>query len=114
MLGDADENCYIEAPFYANRGGKHVRLGKNAYINFSFTAVDDTHINIGDHTMIAPGVRGAIPIRTRSSAQKRTSTASKRLIICPVLSHRFSLYLHISSFGNTERRKKNRFKVWFC
>ena len=64
MLGDADENCYIEAPFYANRGGKHVRLGKNAYINFSFTAVDDTHIYIGDHTMIAPGVRVAVPIRT--------------------------------------------------
>lgn len=70
MLGDADENCYIEAPFYANRGGKHVCLGKNAYINFSFTAVDDTHIYIGDHTMIAPGVRVAVHIRIRSSAQK--------------------------------------------
>lgn len=56
MLGDAGENCYIEAPFYANWGGKHVHLGKNVYINFSFTAVDDTHIYIGDYTMIAPNV----------------------------------------------------------
>ena len=70
MLGNADENCYIEAPFYANRGRKHVRLGKNAYINFFFTAVDDTHFYIGDHTMIAPGVMVAVPIRTRSNAQK--------------------------------------------
>ena len=55
---------------HANRGRKHVRLGKNAYINFFFTAVDDTHFYIGDHTMIAPGVRVAVPIRTRSNAQK--------------------------------------------
>lgn len=56
MLGDVGENCYIEAPFYANWGGHHVHLGNKVYINFSFTAVDDTHIYIGDNTMIAPNV----------------------------------------------------------
>ena len=32
------------------------------------------------------------PVQMR---KKRTSTASKHLIICPIFSHRFSLYLHI-------------------
>ena len=44
------------APFYTNWGGKHVHLGKNVYANFHLTCVDDTHIYIGDYTMIGPNV----------------------------------------------------------
>ncbi len=56
MLAEVGENCYIEPPFHSNFGGRHVHLGKNVYANFNFTCVDDTHIYIGDYTMIGPNV----------------------------------------------------------
>ncbi len=56
MFAEVGENCYIESPFYANWGGKFVHLGKNVYVNFAVTMVDDTHIYVGDNTMIAPNV----------------------------------------------------------
>ena len=56
MFAEAGDNCYIEAPFHANWGGKHVHLGKNVYINYNATFVDDTHIYIGDYTKLGPNV----------------------------------------------------------
>ena len=56
MLAEVGENCYIEPPFHSNWGGKHVHLGKNVYFNFNATLVDDTHIYIGDCTLIGPNV----------------------------------------------------------
>ena len=48
MLAEVGENCYIEPPFHANWGGRHVHFGKNVYANFNLTLVDDTHIFVGD------------------------------------------------------------------
>lgn len=56
MFAEIGENCYIEPPLHANWGGKHVHFGKNVYANFNLTLVDDTHIYIGDYTMIGPNV----------------------------------------------------------
>lgn len=56
MLAEIGENCYIEPPFHANWGGKHVHFGNNVYLNFNVTLVDDTHIYIGDNVLIAPNV----------------------------------------------------------
>ena len=56
MLAEIGENCYIEPPFHSNWGGKNVHLGKNVYFNFNATMVDDTHIYIGDCTMLGPNV----------------------------------------------------------
>lgn len=56
MLAELGENCYIEPPFHANFGGRHVHFGNNVYANFNFTAVDDTHIYVGDYTMFGPNV----------------------------------------------------------
>lgn len=56
IFAEVGENCYIEQPFYANFGGKHVHLGKQVYANSHLTLVDDTHIYIGDYTMIGPNV----------------------------------------------------------
>ncbi len=56
MFAEIGENCYIEPPFHANFGGKHVHFGKNIYANFNLTMVDDGHIYVGDYTMFAPGV----------------------------------------------------------
>ncbi len=54
MFCEIGENCYIEPPFHANWGGKHVHFGNNVYANFGLTLVDDTHIYVGDGTMFGP------------------------------------------------------------
>ena len=56
MFAEIGENCYIEPPFYANWGGKHVHFGNCVYANFHLTLVDDTHIYVGDNTMFGPNV----------------------------------------------------------
>ena len=54
MLAEVGDNCFIEAPFYANWGGHHLHLGNGIYINYGLTCVDDTHIYIGDRTLLGP------------------------------------------------------------
>ena len=56
MLAEVSEGCWIEPPFHANWGGAHVHFGRNIYVNFNLTLVDDTHIYVGDNTMIGPNV----------------------------------------------------------
>lgn len=56
MFAEIGDNCYIEPPFHANWGGRHVHFGKNVYANFNLTLVDDTHIFVGDYTLFGPNV----------------------------------------------------------
>lgn len=56
MFAEIGEDCYIEPPLHANWGGRHVHFGRAVYANFNLTLVDDTHIYVGDHTMIGPNV----------------------------------------------------------
>lgn len=56
MFAELGENCYIEPPLHSNWGGKHVHFGNSVYANFNLTLVDDTHIYVGDGTMLAPNV----------------------------------------------------------
>lgn len=56
MFAEIGEGVYIEPPFYANFGGAHCHFGKGVYVNFHLTCVDDTHIYVGDQTMIGPNV----------------------------------------------------------
>lgn len=56
LFAEIGEGCYIEPPFHANWGGKHVHFGKFVYANFNLTLVDDTHIYVGDYTMFGPNV----------------------------------------------------------
>lgn len=56
MFADIGDGCCIEAPFFANWGGHHVHLGRNVYANFNLTLVDDTHIYIGDNTLLGSNV----------------------------------------------------------
>lgn len=56
MFAEIGEDCYIELPFHANFGGKHVHFGNRIYANFNLTLVDDTHIYVGDDTMFGPNV----------------------------------------------------------
>lgn len=56
MFAEVGENCCVLSPLRANWGGKHVHFGKNIFTNFNLTLVDDTHIYVGDYTLIAPNV----------------------------------------------------------
>lgn len=56
MFAEIGEGCYIEPPFHANWGGKNCHFGKLVYANFNLTCVDDTHIYVGDYTMLGPNV----------------------------------------------------------
>lgn len=56
LFAEVGENCYIESPYFANWGGLHVHLGSNIYANAGLKLVDDTHIYIGDCTMLGPNV----------------------------------------------------------
>ena len=56
MFAEIGEGCYIEPPLHSNFGGGHVHFGKYVYANFNLTMVDDTHIYVGDYTMIGPNV----------------------------------------------------------
>ena len=56
MIGDCDEDVYIEAPFYSNFGGHHCHFGNRVYANYHLTCVDDTHIYVDDYTMFGPNV----------------------------------------------------------
>lgn len=56
MFAEIGDGCYIEPPLRSNFGGKHCHFGRNVYVNFNLTLVDDTHIFVGDNTMIGPNV----------------------------------------------------------
>ena len=56
MFAEIGDECYVESPFYSNCGGRNVHFGNGVYANFNLTLVDDTHIYVGDYTMIGPNV----------------------------------------------------------
>ena len=56
MLAECGPSCHIVPPFKANWGGHFLHLGKNVYINHGLSLVDDTHIFIGDFSMLGPNV----------------------------------------------------------
>lgn len=56
LFAELGEDCYIEPPLHASWGGHHVHFGRNVYANFNLTLVDDTHIYVGDNTMLGPNV----------------------------------------------------------
>lgn len=56
MFAEIGEDTYIEPPLHSNFGGKHLHFGSHIYTNYNLTAVDDTHIYVGDHTMFGPNV----------------------------------------------------------
>ena len=56
LFGSVGKGCYVEAPYYANWGGKNVYFGDYVYANFGLTLVDDGNIYVGNNVMFAPGV----------------------------------------------------------
>lgn len=55
MLGRADEDTFINQPFYCDYG-KHIRVGKRFFANFGWTVLDEAYVTIGDDCFIGPQV----------------------------------------------------------
>ncbi len=55
ILGKADEDTFINQPFYCDYG-KHIRVGKRFFANFCFTVLDEAYVTIGDDCFIGPNV----------------------------------------------------------
>ena len=56
VFAECGDGCYLELPFRANWGGRHVHFGSGVYANFNLTLVDDGHIYVGDRVMFGPNV----------------------------------------------------------
>ncbi|MBO6041508.1 MAG: sugar O-acetyltransferase [Oscillospiraceae bacterium] len=56
VFAECGEGCYIELPFHANWGGRHVHFGSFVYANSNLTLVDDGHIYVADRVMFGPNV----------------------------------------------------------
>lgn len=67
----------IFPPFYCDVG-RNIVLGKDVFINYGCTFLDDTKIFIGDHVMIAPGVQ-IITVTHSKDHMKRRDLASIHL-----------------------------------
>jgi len=56
LLGSFGENLWIEPPFYCDYG-KHIRLGKNCYMNFNCCILDCAAVELGDNVFFGPSVQ---------------------------------------------------------
>lgn len=52
---DIFDYAYLQGPIYFDFG-KNIKMGKNSYANFNFTALDICEITIGDNVFIGPNV----------------------------------------------------------
>lgn len=55
LLGQADEDTFINQPFYCDYG-KHIRVGKRFFANFHLTILDEAYVTFGDDCFIGPNV----------------------------------------------------------
>lgn len=55
MLGQSDEDTFINQPFYCDYG-KHIRVGKRFFANFNLVVLDEAFVTIGDDCFIGPNV----------------------------------------------------------
>lgn len=55
ILGQADDDTFINQPFYCDYG-QHIRVGKRFFANFCFTVLDEALVTIGDDCFVGPNV----------------------------------------------------------
>lgn len=55
MLGQCDEDTFINQPFYCDYGC-HIKVGKRFFANFSLTILDEAYVTFGDDCFVGPNV----------------------------------------------------------
>lgn len=70
-----DTDAWIEPPFYCDYG-TNIRLGRGVYANFNCTVLDVALVEIGDRTLLGPGVQIYTASHPLSAAQRRSGLES--------------------------------------
>lgn len=55
LFGKSDETTFVNPPFYCDYGS-HIEVGKNCFINYNCTFLDNAKVILGDNVLIAPNV----------------------------------------------------------
>lgn len=55
IFGKADKSTFLNPPFYCDYGS-NIFVGKNCFINYNCTILDNGKVTIGDNCMLAPNV----------------------------------------------------------
>ena len=71
MLGQADQDTFINQPFYCDYG-RHIRVGKRFFANFGLTVLDEAFVTIGDDCFIGPHVQIYTACHSTNPAERNT------------------------------------------
>ncbi len=55
LFGKSDETTFVNPPFYCDYGS-NIEVGRNCFINYNCTILDNAKVRLGDNCLIAPGV----------------------------------------------------------
>lgn len=55
LFGTSDETTFLNPPFYCDYGS-NIEVGKNCFINYNCTFLDNARIRLGDNCLLAPNV----------------------------------------------------------
>lgn len=55
LFGRADESTFLNPPFFCDYGS-NIFVGKNCFINYNCTILDNGKVHLGDNCMLAPNV----------------------------------------------------------
>ena len=55
LFGRADESTFLNPPFFCDYGS-NIFVGKNCFINYNCTILDNGRVQLGDNCMLAPNV----------------------------------------------------------
>ncbi len=55
LFGASDETTFVNPPFYCDYG-YNIFVGKNCFINYNCTMLDNARITMGDNCLLAPNV----------------------------------------------------------
>ncbi len=69
ILGAFGEGGFIQGPIFFHYG-KHTRIGKNFFGNFSLTVQDDAEVTIGDRCNFGPGVTIVTPVHPMVASER--------------------------------------------
>ncbi len=55
LFGKSDETTFVNPPFYCDYGS-NIEVGKNCFINYNCTILDNAKVKMGDNCLLAPNV----------------------------------------------------------
>ena len=55
LFGRSDETTFLNPPFYCDYGS-NIEVGRNCFINYNCTILDNAKVTMGDNCLLAPNV----------------------------------------------------------